>query len=300
MRGRVGFIGLGIMGMPMAHNLLKADFEVVAYNRTISKTEALVKEGARQANSPREVAKECSVVITMVTDTPDVEQVILGKDGVIEGVKPGSVVIDMSTISPKATQEIATRLEEKGAHMLDAPVSGGDVGAINATLAIMVGGDVRVFERCRPIFEAMGKHIVHVGPNGMGQTVKLINQILLVGCLNGVAEALVFAQKSGVDLEKAIEAVKGGAAGSWVLSNLGARIIRRDFKPGFLVDLMEKDLRLVMEAAAEMKLPLPGTSLIHQWYYALQVAGEGKSAYSALVKVIERIAGVEVRQPGAK
>jgi 3-hydroxyisobutyrate dehydrogenase len=293
---KVGFIGLGIMGMPMARNLLKAGFEVVAYNRTKSKAEQLAKEGAKKADSPRELAMECPVVITIVSDTPDVEEVILGKDGVIEGIKPGSVVIDMSTISPQATQEIAARLKEKGSHMLDAPVSGGEQGAIKGTLSIMVGGDAEVFERCKPIFEAMGKNIAHVGSNGMGQTVKLVNQILVAGNLNAVVEGLVFSQKAGVDLDKAINAIKGGAAGSWQLENLGPRIIKRDFSPGFMVDLMQKDLRLIMETAAAMKTPLPVTSLIHQMYYSLQSSGEGKSGTQALVKALESLTGVEVRQ----
>jgi 3-hydroxyisobutyrate dehydrogenase len=295
---KVGFIGLGIMGMPMARNLLKAGFEVVVYNRTASKAEALAKEGARKASSPKELAMECPVVITIVSDTKDVEAVILGEDGVIEGARPGSVVIDMSTISPKVTREIAACLKEKGISMLDAPVSGGDVGAIKATLAIMVGGDGEVFQRCRPIFGALGKNIVHVGGNGMGQTVKLMNQVLVVGNLYAVVEALVFAQKSGADLEKAINAVKGGAAGSWQLANLGPRIIKRDFSPGFMVDLVQKDLRLVMEATAEMKLPLPVTSFINQLYYSLQGSGEGGSGTQVLVKALERLTGVEVRQPG--
>ncbi|MBA7615609.1 2-hydroxy-3-oxopropionate reductase [subsurface metagenome] len=293
---KVGFIGLGIMGMPMARNLLKAGFEVVAYNRTKSKAEQLAKEGAKKADSPRELAMECPVVITIVSDTPDVEEVILGKDGVIEGIKPGSVVIDMSTISPQATQEIAARLRQKEVHMLDAPVSGGEQGAIKGTLSIMVGGDAEVFERCKPIFEAMGKNIAHVGSNGMGQTVKLVNQILVAGNLNAVVEGLVFSQKAGVDLDKAINAIKGGAAGSWQLENLGPRIIKRDFSPGFMVDLMQKDLRLIMETAAAMKTPLPVTSLIHQMYYSLQSSGEGKSGTQALVKALESLTGVEVRQ----
>ncbi len=296
MSEKVGFIGLGIMGMPMARNLLKAGFAMVAYNRTSAKAEQLVKGGAGKANSPGELARGCPVVITIVSDTPDVEEVILGRDGVIEGVKPGSVVIDMSTISPQATREMAVRLKEKGAAMLDAPVSGGDIGALNATLSIMVGGDVEVFQRCRPILAAMGKSIVHVGPNGMGQTVKLMNQILVVGNLNAVAEALLFAQKSGADLEKAISAVKDGAAGSWQLSNLGPRIVKRDFGPGFMVDLIQKDLKLIMEAAAEMRLPLPVTNLVRQMYYSLQCSGEGRSGTQALVKALERIAGVEVGQ----
>ncbi len=296
MEKKVGFIGLGIMGMPMVHNLIKAGFEVTVYNRTTSKAEQMVSEGAKKADSPKELAEKCPVVITIVSDTPDVESVILGENGIIDGIKPDSVVIDMSTISPQATQKIAAYLKEKGAHMLDAPVSGGEQGAINGTLSIMVGGDAKIFERCQPILEAMGKNVVHVGSNSMGQTVKLMNQILVAGTLNAVVEALLFAQKSGVDLEKAIEAVKGGAAASWQLANLAPRIIRRDFQPGFMIDLMQKDLNLIMGAAEAVKMPLPVTSFIHQMYYSLQAAGEGKSGTQALVKAMERIAGVEVGQ----
>lgn len=291
---QIGFIGLGIMGKPMALNLIKAGFDVTVYNRTASKAEQLVSQGAKKAASPAEVAGQTTVVITIVSDTPDVESVILGKKGVIEKIRPDSVVIDMSTISPEATREIAARLKEKGAHMLDAPVSGGEQGAIDGTLSIMVGGDDEIFERCQPIFEAMGKNIIHVGPSGMGQTVKLVNQILVAGTLNAVAEALIFAQKSGVDLEKAIDAVKGGAAGSWQLANLAPHIIRRDFQPGFMIDLMQKDLKLVMEYAATSKLTLPTTSLVHQMYYSLQSAGEGKSGTQALVKALERLTGIQV------
>ncbi|MFH1032165.1 MAG: 2-hydroxy-3-oxopropionate reductase [Chloroflexota bacterium] len=291
---KVGFIGLGIMGKPMARNLMKAGFEVSVYNRTTSKADQLVSEGAKKANSPKDLAEKNPVLIIMVADTPDVESVILGKNGVIEGIKPDSVVIDMSTISPQATQIMAGRLKEKGAFMLDAPVSGGEPGAVNATLSIMVGGEAKIFERCRHIFEALGKNITHVGPNGMGQTVKLMNQILAAGNLNVVVEALMFAQKMGVDLNKAIDAIKNGAAGSWQLSNLGPRIIQRDFKPGFMIDLMQKDLNLIMGAADATKTPLPVTSLIHQMFYSLQSAGDGKSGTQALVKALERIAGVEV------
>ena len=296
MEKRVGFIGLGIMGMPMARNLIKAGFEVIVYNRTTSKCEQVLSKGAKKADSCKEVASGSSVIITIVSDTPDVESVILGENGVIEGIKPDSVVIDMSTISPQVTQKLAAHLGEKGAYMLDAPVSGGEQGAINGTLSIMVGGDAQIFERCRPVFEAMGKNIIRVGGNGMGQTVKLMNQILVAGNLNAVVEALVFAQKAGVDLEKANDAVKGGAAGSWQLANLAPRITVRDFKPGFMIDLMQKDLNLVMEAAEAKRTPLPVTSFIHQMYYSLQSAGEGKSGTQALVKPLERIAGVEVNQ----
>jgi len=296
MEKRVGFIGLGIMGMPMARNLIKAGFEVVVYNRTASKAEQMVSEGAKKTDSPKDLARETPVVITMVSDTPDVESVILGENGVIEGIKPDSVVIDMSTISPQATQKIAARLREKETHMLDAPVSGGEQGAINGTLSIMVGGDAEIFKRCQPILAAMGKNIIHVGSTSMGQTVKLMNQILVAGTLNAVAEALIFAQKSGVDLEKAIDAVKGGAAASWQLTNLAPRIIRRDFQPGFMIDLMQKDLNLVMGTARELKVPLPVTSFIQQMYYSLQSAGEGKSGTQALVKAMEYLTGVKVGQ----
>ena len=296
MAKRVGFIGLGIMGMPMTRNLIKAGFEVVVYNRTASKADQMASEGAGKADSPGELAGESPVVITIVSDTPDVESVMLGENGVIEGIKPDSVVIDMSTISPQVTQKIAARLKEKGVYMLDAPVSGGEQGAINGTLSIMVGGDAEIFERCLPVLRAMGQNIVHVGSNGMGQTVKLMNQILVTGNLNAVVEALVFAQKSGVDLEKAINAVKGGAAGSWQLANLAPRIIRRDFQPGFMIDLMQKDLNLVMDAAEATKTSLPVTSFVHQMYDSLQSAGEGRSGTQALVKAMERIVGVEVKQ----
>jgi len=295
MNKKVGFIGLGIMGMPMARNLLKAGFDVVAYNRTASKAEALSKEGARKAGSPKELAEECPVVITIVSNTPDVEEVILGERGVIEGISPDSVIIDMSTISPQATQDMAAKLKEKEIHMLDAPVSGGEQGAINGTLSIMVGGDAEIFVRCQPVLEAMGKNVVHVGTNGMGQTVKLMNQILVAGTLNAVVEALVFGQKAGVNLEKAISAIKGGAAGSWQFENLGPRIIERDFRPGFMVDLMQKDLNLVMGAAAAAKTPLPVTGFVNQMYCALQFSGEGKSGTQALVKALEKLAGVEVK-----
>jgi 3-hydroxyisobutyrate dehydrogenase len=294
MEKKVGFIGLGIMGTPMARNLIKAGFEVIVYNRTASKAEKMVSEGAKKAGSPKDVASQCPAVITIVSDTPDVESVILGENGIIEGIRPDSVVIDMSTISPQATQKIAAHLKEKGAHLLDAPVSGGEGGAIAGTLSIMAGGDPEVFERCQPILKAMGKNIIHVGGNGMGQTVKLMNQILVAGNLNAVVEALVFARKSGVNLEKATSAVSGGAAGSWQLSNLAPRIYNRDFEPGFMIDLMLKDLKLVMEAAAAVKTPLPVTSLVHQMFLSLQSAGEGKSGTQALVKALEQVAGVEV------
>jgi 3-hydroxyisobutyrate dehydrogenase len=299
MEKKVGLIGLGIMGIPMARNLMKAGFEVTVYNRTTAKAERLAAEGAKTAKTPREVAGANPVVITMVSDTPDVESVILGENGVIESIRPDAVVIDMSTISPRATRGIAQKLAEKKAHMLDAPVSGGEGGAIAGTLSIMVGGEAEIFARCLPILQAMGKNIIHVGDHGMGQTTKLMNQILVAGNLNAVCEALVFAQKQGLDLEKAIDAVKGGAAGSWQLTNLGPKIIKRDFQPGFMVDLLQKDLRLVMEGSELNKIPLPATTLIHQMFTSLEATGGGKYGTQALVTAVEKLSNVEVKQKNA-
>lgn len=283
------------MGMPMVMNLMKAGFVVTVFNRTASKVDKMVQEGAIRASSPKELAADNPVIITMVSDTPDVEKVILHKNGVIEGIKPGSVVIDMSTISPEATRRIAVSLKEKGCYMLDAPVSGGEQGAIDGTLSIMVGGESPVFEKCLPIFEAIGKNIVYLGQSGMGQTVKLMNQILVAGNLNAVVEALVFAKKQGIDVGKAIEAVKGGAAGSWQLTNLGPRILKRDFRPGFKVGLMRKDLKLILEAAGASGTPLPATSLITQLFFSLDSGNEDESGTQAFVKVLERLSGAEVK-----
>lgn len=295
MVSRVGVIGMGIMGAPMARNLLKAGFQVTVHNRTRSKEAELVQEGAIAASSPREAAEASEVVITMVADSPDVQQVILGSGGVIEAAREGLTVIDMSTISPSVTREIAAELAKRGANMLDAPVSGGQWGAIQGTLAIMVGGEKATVEACMPVFQAMGQRIVHVGPSGAGQTVKLVNQILVAGTLNAVCEALVFGAKAGLDLEAAIEAVGGGAAGSWQLENLGKRIIRGDFDPGFMVKLQQKDLRLILEQGRQMHVTLPGTALVNQLYQALEAAGEGELGTQALARVHERASHVEAR-----
>ena len=292
----LGFVGLGIMGLPMARNLLKSGYEIVVYNRTKSSVLTLEKEGATSAKTPKDVAEKCGAIVTMVTDSPDVEEVVLGPNGIIEGIQKNCVLIDMSTISPSVTRSIESKLKERGAHMLDAPVSGGSWGAIEGTLSIMVGGDEAVFERCLPIFEAMGKNIVHTGAIGMGQTTKLVNQILVAGTMNAVAEALVYAAAAGANLETTIEAVKGGAAGSWQLQNLGPRIIDGDFAPGFMVKLQQKDLRLILEGAHELQLSLPVTAIISQFFASLQAAGEGSEGTQALVKVHERLAGITARK----
>jgi 3-hydroxyisobutyrate dehydrogenase len=294
MTEKVGFIGLGIMGRGMTRNLLKAGFEVRVWNRTASKTDELVTDGAIAAGSPADVAAQSDIIITCVSDTPDVEAVILGETGVIQGAKSGALVIDMSTISPQATQEIATRLQEKGIFMLDAPVSGGSEGAAKGTLAIMVGGDADQIERAMPYFQAMGKTITHVGGHGAGQMVKLFNQILVViNCL-AVSEALLFAQAGGLDLQKTIDAVSQGAAGSWMLSNRGPQAAKRDWRPGFTIDLQQKDVRLILEAADQLGVPALGTNLIFNLYRTLQARGLGHEGNHALVKALENLAGIEV------
>ncbi|MCW3978135.1 MAG: NAD(P)-dependent oxidoreductase [Candidatus Bathyarchaeota archaeon] len=288
---RIGFIGLGLMGSGMSMNLLKAGFPLTVWNRTKSKMKPLTDAGASGAGSPREVAEASDFVISIVTDSPDVEEVLLGPEGAIHGAKPGAIVIDMSTISPSVTRRVAEELGEKGVKMLDAPVSGGAIGARNGTLSIMVGGEEDVFEECLPVFEAMGRTVTHVGGNGMGQTVKLVNQILVGTTMLGVAEALMFAKKSGVDLEKCHQAVSGGAAGSWQLTNNGARLLRGDHEPGFKVKDYLKDLRLIMEAAAEMKMPLIETSVVHQMFRSLEAEGLTQKGTQAVIRAVERLAG---------
>jgi 3-hydroxyisobutyrate dehydrogenase len=292
---RIGLIGLGIMGKPMGKNLLKAGFSLTVWNRTRSRANDLETLGAKVADSPSAVAEASDIIISIVSDSPDVQAVILGENGVIQGAKAGSVVVDMSTISPQVTRDIAATLKEKNVDMLDAPVSGGEKGAIEGTLSIMVGGEAAVLERVRPVFDAMGKRIVHIGGNGMGQVCKLSNQIAVV--LNNLAmsEALVFAAKSGADPAKVLEAIQAGAAGSWALNNYAPKILRRDFSPGFLVSLQQKDLNLVMEASREMNLALPGTALTYELQKSLQAWGLEREGNFALVKVLEKLAGVEVK-----
>lgn len=292
---RIGLIGLGIMGKPMARNLLKAGYSLTVYSRSRSAVEALLADGAADARSSQEVAERSDVVITMVTDTPDVRQVILGDHGVLTGMRVGGIIIDMSTVSPSATREIAEVVKTKGVHFLDAPVSGGEGGAIAGTLSIMVGGDGEVFISCLPIFQAMGKNITHVGGTGTGQLTKLCNQIAVAVTNLAMSEALVFAAKAGVNLEKMHQAISGGAAGSWQLSNLAPRIFQRDFAPGFMVKLQQKDLRLVLQEADRLHLALPATSLVHSLFNALETAGAGDEGTQALVKVLEQLAGVEVK-----
>ncbi len=295
MQTHIGFVGLGIMGKPMARNLLKAGYSLTVYSRQRAAVEALMADGASGAQSAREAAEEADVVIIIVTDTPDVRQVILGQEGILGGIQSGKVIIDMSTISPTVTREIAQTAETKGVYLLDAPVSGGEGGAITATLSIMVGGEEDVFQSCLPIFRAMGKNITHMGPSGTGQLTKLCNQIAVAVTNLAMSEALVFGAKAGVNLEKMQQAISAGAAGSWQLSNLAPRILQRDFDPGFMVKLQQKDLRLVLQEAEHLQLPLPATSLVHNLFHALEASGAGDEGTHALVKVLEGLAGVEVK-----
>ena len=290
----IGFIGLGIMGRGMSLNLLKAGHTVTVWNRTASRADDIIKAGGQAGDSPADVASKSDIIITCVSDTPDVEAVILGENGVIQGVKSGSLVIDMSTISPQTTREIAEKLREKGVHMLDAPISGGSEGAEKGTLAIMVGGDAEQFARAMPYFEAMGKTITHVGDNGAGQTVKLVNQILVVVNMLAVSEALLFAQAGGLDLSKTLAAVENGAAGSWMLSNRGSQAIVRDWRPGFTIDLQQKDLRLVLEAAQQMGIPSLATSLVSDLYRTLQSRDLGDIGNHALIMALENLSGITV------
>ncbi len=283
---QIGFIGLGIMGAPMAGHLLKAGYPLKVYNRTRSKTQLLVDEGASLTESPADAARGSEFVITIVSDTPDVDEVIRGSGGVLEGVQEGCVVVDMSTVSPALERELDSLLREKGSTLVDAPVSGGDVGARNATLSIMAGGDPAAFEKVRPLFEVMGKGITYCGPVGSGQLTKLCNQILVSINLLGVCEALNFAERNGLDANTVIEAIKGGAAGSWQLTNLGPRMVAGDFEPGFMIDLMLKDLRLVLEAADRSSTSVATTAVVHRLFDAAQAAGDGRAGTQALFRMV--------------
>ncbi len=292
MATNVGFIGLGIMGKPMALNLRKHGHALWVHGRRPATMQPLIDAGATPCKSPAEVAAFADVIFVMVSDTPDVEQVILGPNGIAERVRNGAVVVDMSTISPEATRRFAAELARRGAEMLDAPVSGGEVGAINATLSIMVGGKAATFARVKPLFEQLGKNIVHVGDHGAGQVAKACNQVVVAVTIEAVSEALTFARKNNVDAAKVREALMGGFAGSKILEVHGKRMLDNDFKPGFKVKLHQKDLRIVMEDAHKLGLPLPAAALVAQHLNALIGTGDGELDSSALVKVVERMAGV--------
>ena len=290
---RIGFVGLGIMGAPMALNLLKAGYLLTVWNRTASRAEAVVSAGAVLGDSPAAVAAASDITVICVSDSPDVEAVVLGTNGVLEGAKPGAAVIDCSTISPAVARGVGSALSAAGVSFLDAPISGGDIGAKAGTLAIMVGGDIAAFDRCLPVFEAMGETIVHVGPSGSGQVVKLCNQV--AGGLNllAMAEAIALSRKAGVDPAKMLEVVSRGAAASWMLENLGPRAAANDFAPGFTVELMQKDLRLVSETAAETKTVLPGSALVQQLFRVIEARGRGRDGTQAIADAVRMLSEPE-------
>jgi 3-hydroxyisobutyrate dehydrogenase-like beta-hydroxyacid dehydrogenase len=287
----VAFIGLGIMGAPMAGHLLAAGCELHVHTRTKSKAEPLLSRGAKWCDTPAEAAAEATHVFLCLPDTPDVERVVTGTDGVLAGAIRNITIIDHSTIAPAATRALATAAAERGVTFLDAPVSGGDVGARNATLSIMVGGDEQRFNAVRRLLEKLGKTITHCGPSGAGQLTKLVNQILVTGNLLAACESLAFAKRNGLDLDKTIAAIGGGAAGSWQLANLGPRMVKGDFAPGFMIDLVVKDLRLVAEALRDPKLDLPAQALVHHLFLQAQRTGHGRDGTQALFAVVEQLAG---------
>lgn len=292
---RVGFIGLGLMGKPMALNLLKQGFPLVVHSRSQGPVDALVAAGATAAASPARVAEQAEVVITMVPDTPDVEQVVAGQGGILETIVAGRVIVDMSTIAPAAARWLAGLAHAKGVQMLDAPVSGGEIGAINGTLSIMVGGDGAALERVRPMLNAMGnpERVVHIGPSGSGQVCKACNQICIGGALAAVGEAFAIARKAGIDPAKVREALLGGFAASRVLEVHGERILNGNYVPGFKTKLYHKDFGIVMQTVHELAVSAPVSALVQQYVNAQMAAGGGEEDYSALAKAVFKASGVE-------
>jgi len=298
MATRVGFIGLGIMGKPMARHLLEAGHVLTVHNRSRAAVEELVAQGAAEANSPAEVARASEVVFTCLPNSPDVELVALGPQGIVQGLQPGAIYVDMSTISPVVTKRVAAAIAARGATMLDAPVSGGQIGAENATLSIMVGGEEAAFQKVLPLLQAMGRNIVYIGASGAGQVAKAANQIVVGLTHEAIAEALVLAAKAGVDPARVVQAISGGAARCWALENRAPRVIKRDFEPGFYAAYHLKDLGIALDAAADVGAVLPVTAVVRELYRSLVSNGEGRLDHSAIIRVIERLSNVEVQAEG--
>jgi 2-hydroxy-3-oxopropionate reductase len=292
MADTVGFIGLGIMGKPMAENLIEAGYDLVAYNRTREKAEEL--DGAKVAGTPKEVAEQSDIIITMLPDSPQVEEVLAGDEGVLEGITEGALIVDMSTISPVVTEELAKKAEEKGASVLDAPVSGGDVGAIDGSLSIMVGGGEEDFGRALPLFEVMGNTVTHVGRVGTGQVVKAANQIVVALTIEAVSEALVLGSKGGVPPEKILDVLGGGLAGNKVMELKREKMLEHSFDPGFRVELHHKDLGIALAAGREYGVTLPVTAIVDQMFETLKMLGRGDQDHSALLTLIEESSGHEI------
>ncbi|MDM8544483.1 NAD(P)-dependent oxidoreductase [Desulfococcaceae bacterium HSG9] len=290
---KIAFIGMGTMGAPMALNLLKAGYDVTVHNRTRAKEAPVAEQGAQRASSPSEAALEADIIITCVSDTPDVEAVILGEDGVIHGARQDSIVVDMSTVSPTATRIIAEALSQKGVQMLDAPVSGGSEGAQKGTLAIMAGGDETAFEKVKPVLQAMGTTIMLIGPVGSGQMTKAINQTVIAGVYQSVAEGMALGLKAGLDMEKVIKVVGGGAAGSWVMDNRADFMVKNNYPLGFKVQLHRKDLVIALNAARELGVPLPVAAYVEQIENGLIVRGYGDEDVSAMARCIREASGID-------
>ncbi len=295
---KVGYIGLGLMGKPIARNILKAGFPLMVHNRSSGAVGELASEGAAIATSPKEMAGQVDAVFTNLPDTPDVEMVVLGEDGILAGAHPGLIWVDNSTIGPAAARSLASRLAEKGTLSLDAPVSGGDIGARNGTLAIMVGGPAVALEKVMPVLKAMGRTITHVGTAGAGQVAKAANQIMVAAQMVAMAELLVFSQKAGVDPRMVIEAIKGGAAQCWTLDVKPQRLFSGNREPGFKASMQAKDLNIILETAREYGIPLPSAAVDAQLYNAMLQNGMGDLDNSAVVGMIERLAGAVLEVPG--
>lgn len=289
----IGWIGTGVMGAPMVRNLMKAGHNLTVYTRTKSKARELLNEGAKWTDSPQQTAKGQDFVCSMVGYPEDVREVVLGEKGVIHGITPGSIFIDFTTSKPSLAVEIARALEEKDVLSLDAPVSGGDVGAKKGTLSIMVGGQEKAFNTAKPILEKLGKTVVYQGPPGSGQHTKMCNQIQISGTMIGMVEALLYGVKAGLDLETMLSSISGGAAGCWSLDNLAPRILKGDMEPGFFVDHFVKDMGIALEEAKRMKLSLPGLSLVHQLYVSVQALGAERKGTQALYLALKNMAGIE-------
>jgi 3-hydroxyisobutyrate dehydrogenase len=286
---RVAWIGTGVMGLPMCGHLIAAGAKLTVSNRTRAKADPLVAAGAAWVDTPRAAAQAADVVFTIVGYPQDVRQVYLGPEGVIAGARPGAVLVDMTTTEPTLAVEIAERASAAGATALDAPVSGGDVGARNGTLSIMVGGDQAALERVRPLLAALGRTIVHEGGPGSGQHTKMCNQVVIAGTMIGVCESLLYGFRAGLDLETLLQSIRGGAAGCWALDNLAPRVVKKDFAPGFMVDHFIKDMGIALQEAARMRLALPGLALVHQLYVATAAQGHGRSGTHALFLGVEAV-----------
>lgn len=295
---RVGWIGTGVMGSSMVGHLMGAGFSATVYNRNRSKAEALLARGAQWASSPKEVAAQSEVVFAIVGFPKDVREVFLGEQGALAGAKPGTILVDMTTSEPSLAVEIATAAMAKGVHSVDAPVSGGDIGAREARLSIMLGGDKEIVDALRPCWDAMGKTIVYQGPAGSGQHTKMVNQILIASGMIGVCEALLYGFKAGLDLPTVLQSVGSGAAGSWSLSNLGPRIMNNNFDPGFFVEHFIKDMGIALDESRRMGLSLPGLALANQLYLGVQAQGMGRNGTHALQLVLAKLAGIDWKNRG--